>query len=103
MRTASRTNDIPGIQMRCSPRLDPTARTSESKSARAPAATNSSARNSFLLMFGHLRNPEIAFQRRELLEIDRADEIDDGQLPRLRGDDYQTGDRVALRQRVDRG
>src|ERR1700720_1362140 len=103
--TPNRAREMPGVQMRCSPRLAPTTRTSESKSARALAAarTNARATPSRLLMFRPSRNPELSFERGQLVEIDRTDEVDDRQLPRLGGDDHQSGDAVAARQRVDLG
>ena len=52
-------------------------------------------------MFGHLRNSKLPFQRSQLVEVDRADDIDDCQLARLGRDDHQAGDAVAARLRVN--
>src|SRR5438132_2662105 len=103
MRTQKRTNEMPGVQMRCIPRVELTTLTSALKSAWALTAANvkTNAKATRLLMFRHPRNPELPLERSESVEIDRSDDVHDGQLPWLGGDDDQAGDRVASRECVD--
>src|SRR5438045_2833495 len=42
-----------------------------------------------------VRDAELPFQRRELVEIDRADDVDERQLARLGRDDQEAGDVLA--------
>src|SRR5437870_11052977 len=90
---------------RCSPGIVSTARTSESKSARSGSATKPAAKRTsamrlviallLLRVAVHPRDAEVSFEIGELLDVDGADQIDDGQLARLGAQDQQPGHLVA--------
>src|SRR5437588_1263851 len=50
---------------------------------------------------GDVRDAELPFQAGQLLQIDRADDVYDGELFRFGGDDQKSGDAVTARLGVD--
>src|SRR5262245_36261162 len=102
---------MPGMGTRCSPGMVPTARTSESKLARAGRATKAAASRTSasrlliallpLRALAHPRDAEVALQLAELVQIDRADQIDDGQLAPLGGEHQQADHVLAAHVGVD--
>src|SRR6266436_1825036 len=99
MRTPRRRREIPGVQTRCSPGCDPTARTNPLKSARAVAAVKAKASTTLIMLasFAHARDSELPLESCELLEIDRADDVHDLELLRLSRQNHETGNGIALR------
>src|SRR5436190_20020871 len=103
--TARRTRPKPGMGTRCSPGIVSTAWTSESKSARSGSAMKAAAKRMsamrlvivlvLLRIMPHPRDAEVTFQVGELLDVDRADQVDDGQLARLGAQDQEAGHLVA--------
>src|SRR5437762_9484239 len=77
--------------------LNPACSGSAAKSARATSAR----RLVMTIPLADVRDPELPFERDELVEIDRADDVDECQLARLGGDDEQPRDRVAARVQID--
>src|SRR5438093_429151 len=78
---------------------------SPGKSARSGIATKAAAKRMsamrlvivlvLLRVMPHPRDAEVPLQVGELLDVDRADEVDDGQLARLGTQDQQAGHLVA--------
>src|SRR5947209_14998796 len=99
---------MPGIHSRCMSGMRSTASTSESKSANAGAVTKRRARAAKamrLLMIAvlgrSLGDPEVAFEIAELVDVDLADEIGDGQLAPLGRENDDASDFVADHVGVD--
>src|SRR5436305_7101150 len=78
--------------------------------AKTLSATRSSRRRLVMMLVlpmlrmhlaGNVRDAELPFQAGQLVEIDRADDVYDGELFRFRGNDQKPGDRVAARVGVD--
>src|SRR6266550_7652093 len=99
-------SEIPGIHTRCNPGCDATALSRRSKSARAPDAMNPTrmtraARLLMLACLAHARNSKLPFQAGQFLEIDRADDVDDRELPRLCRQNHESGNGIASSPDVD--
>src|ERR1043166_1556037 len=109
IQVAKRTRPRSGMYVGCICVRASTARTTSLNPACSGSAPNSATarRTARLLMIALLprpadvRDPELALERGELVEVDHSDEVDERQLARLGVDDQKAGDIVAAHVEVD--